>query len=217
MTEAEWLAATDPKPMMSFLTGKASDRKLRLFLTASARLVWDRMPVGEMREAVEVAERYADGLASADQIDDYRGRFYGYVLRGRSSQQADWIRDRDKFPVFTLARMTTYTDQMARTLTTNVNWRDGIGSYHPFLPPIIRDVFGLLPFRPVAFDPAWRTSTVVALARQMYDSRDFSAMPILADALQDAGCDCADLLAHCRGDGPHVRGCWVADLVLGLS
>jgi hypothetical protein len=71
------------------------------------------------------------------------------------------------------------------------------------------------PNRSVRFSPEWRTSTAVALARQMYDSRDFSAMPILADALQDAGCDSADILDHCRGPGPHVRGCWVVDLVLG--
>jgi hypothetical protein len=79
---------------------------------------------------------------------------------------------------------------------------------------IIRDIFGN-PFRPVTFDPDWRTSTAVALAQQMYDSRDFSAMPILADALQDAGCENAEILNHCRGPGPHVRGCWVVDLVLG--
>ena len=79
---------------------------------------------------------------------------------------------------------------------------------------IVRDIFGN-PFRSVSFDPAWRTSTVVALAQQMYDSRDFSAMPILGDALQDAGCDHADILDHCRSAGSHVRGCWVVDLVLG--
>jgi hypothetical protein len=61
----------------------------------------------------------------------------------------------------------------------------------------------------IVINPAWLTSTVLALARQMYDSRDFSAMPILADALQDAGCDNEDILKHCRGPGPHVRGCWV--------
>ena len=65
--------------------------------------------------------------------------------------------------------------------------------------------------------PAWRTDTALSLARQMYESRDFSAMPILADALQDAGCDSDDILNHCRGPGPHVRGCWVVDLVLGKS
>jgi hypothetical protein len=79
---------------------------------------------------------------------------------------------------------------------------------------ILRDIFGN-PFRPITFAPDWCTSTAVALARQMYDSRDFSAMPILADALQDAGCENTDILNHCRGEGPHVRGCWVVDQVLG--
>ncbi|WP_232069915.1 hypothetical protein [Gemmata massiliana] len=78
----------------------------------------------------------------------------------------------------------------------------------------IRDIFEN-PFRPTVFSPEWHTDTVVALARQMYESRDFSAMPILADALQDAGCDNTDVLDHCRGPSPHVRGCWVVDLVLG--
>jgi hypothetical protein len=77
----------------------------------------------------------------------------------------------------------------------------------------VQDVFGN-PFRPVTFSHSWRTDTAVALARQMYESRDFSAMPILADALQDAGCDSDDILTHCRSAGPHVRGCWVVDLVL---
>jgi hypothetical protein len=79
---------------------------------------------------------------------------------------------------------------------------------------VLHDVVGN-PFQPVEFDPAWRTSTVVALAQQMYDSRDFALMPILGDALEDAGCGHADILDHCRSAGPHVRGCWVVDLVLG--
>jgi hypothetical protein len=78
----------------------------------------------------------------------------------------------------------------------------------------VREQFGN-PFRPVAFSKSWRTDTAIALARQMYESRDFGAMPILADAIQEAGCDNDDILSHCRGDGPHVRGCWVVDLVLG--
>jgi hypothetical protein len=79
---------------------------------------------------------------------------------------------------------------------------------------LVRDIFGN-PFRPVTFDPTWRTTTAVQLTQGIYDSRDFSTMPILADALQDAGCDNADILDHCRRPGPHVRGCWVVDLVLG--
>jgi hypothetical protein len=81
------------------------------------------------------------------------------------------------------------------------------------LVPIFRDIVGT-PFHDPAFDLGWRTSAVVAIAEQMYTSRDFAAMPILADALQEAGCDSDGVLSHCRGAGPHVRGCWVIDLIL---
>jgi hypothetical protein len=79
---------------------------------------------------------------------------------------------------------------------------------------LLRDVFGN-PFRPVTADPAWLSSTVTAMARGIYADRAFDRLPILADALQDAGCDHEDVLAHCRGPGPHARGCWVVDLALG--
>ncbi len=80
---------------------------------------------------------------------------------------------------------------------------------------LTHDIFGN-PFRLVPFSPSWRTDTAISLARQMYESREFSAMPILADALQDAGCDNTDILNHCRDTAQvHVRGCWVVDLVLG--
>jgi hypothetical protein len=79
---------------------------------------------------------------------------------------------------------------------------------------VLRDMFGN-PFRPATAAHEWLTSTVCGLAEGIYAERAFDRMPILADALEDAGCDNADILAHCRGDGPHVRGCWVVDLVLG--
>jgi len=79
---------------------------------------------------------------------------------------------------------------------------------------LIRDIFGN-PFRPVAFDPAWRSETAVGIAAGIYEDRAFERMPILADALQEAGCEHADILTHCREPGTHVRGCWVVDLVLG--
>jgi hypothetical protein len=82
---------------------------------------------------------------------------------------------------------------------------------------LIRCIFGN-PFREAAFDPAWRTSAAVALATQMYESRDFGSMAILADALEDAGCDSDDVIAHCRDPkGCHARGCWVVDRVLGKA
>jgi hypothetical protein len=82
-----------------------------------------------------------------------------------------------------------------------------------------RDIFGN-PFRPVAIDPgwlAWSDGTVRKLAQATYDDRRFDLLPILADALEEAGCTDADILAHCRGPGPHVRGCWVVDLLLGKA
>jgi hypothetical protein len=82
--------------------------------------------------------------------------------------------------------------------------------------PLLRCIVGN-PFRPVSIDPSWLTSTVVALVHGIYDDRAFDRLPILADALEDAGCDHPDILGHCRGVGPHARGCWVVDLVLGKS
>lgn len=79
---------------------------------------------------------------------------------------------------------------------------------------LLRCIFGT-PFRPAGFAPTWRSEAAVALARRMYESRDFAAMPDLADALSAAGCADPDVLAHCRGSGPYVRGCWVVDLLLG--
>jgi len=80
-------------------------------------------------------------------------------------------------------------------------------------PALVRDIFGN-PFRPVTLDPAWRTATVVALAETIYTDRAFDRLPILADALEEAGCTSADLLNHCRQPGEHVRGCWALDLLL---
>ena len=81
---------------------------------------------------------------------------------------------------------------------------------------VVRCIFGN-PFQPIEFDPTWRTEAVVALARGLYESRDFSAAPVLADALEDARCADAAVLGHLRGGGGHMRGCFVVDAVLGLS
>lgn len=80
---------------------------------------------------------------------------------------------------------------------------------------LLRDIFGPLPFRPIAIDPRWLTSTVIDLAAAIYEEKAFGRLGILADALMDSGCDSEEIIAHCRGDGPHVRGCWVVDKILG--
>jgi hypothetical protein len=159
MTEAEWLACEDPTPMLEFLKGKASDRKVRLLACVSCRMTWHLIPPAPWQVVVR-----ADGSHSNDAGD------FAHTTRADPQSNA----------------------QQAG---------------------VLRCIFGN-PFCPGSFSPEWRTDTVLALARQVYESRDFGAMPILADALQDAGCDDEDVLSHCRGPGPHVRGCWVVDLVL---
>jgi hypothetical protein len=81
---------------------------------------------------------------------------------------------------------------------------------------LLRDIVGN-PFQPVALTPAWLTLEVVALGRSIYEDRSFARMPELADALERAGCTDANILEHCRAPGPHVRGCWAVDILLGNS
>jgi hypothetical protein len=78
---------------------------------------------------------------------------------------------------------------------------------------LVRDIFN--PFRHSNFDNRWRTAYLVGLARAIYEDRAFERLPILADAVMDAGCEDEQIISHCRSEGPHVRGCWVVDLVLG--
>jgi len=220
VTEAEWLTCDDSVPMIDFLYGNVSDRKLRLFGCACCRRIWHIYDEAA-RHAVEVAEQHADGTATKAEcraveravkyagprvvIDGSAYRAAAHGSRDTAGEHADVQVPHPRYPWAESdydAYRREYLGAFERERLSNIL--------------LLRDIFGN-PFRPVAFDPAWRTDTAVALAAQMYESRDFSVMPILADALQDAGCDNDDILAHCRGDGPHVRGCWVVDLVLGKS
>jgi hypothetical protein len=117
---------------------------------------------------------------------------------------------RDVGPVF------SHPDRAARALRAPFAPRAPVGTERPQrYAELFAEVFGP---EAVAFDPAWRTDTAVAIARAMYDSHEFGAMPILADALQDAGCEDEQILNHCRdANHVHVRGCWVCDLVLSLG
>jgi hypothetical protein len=229
MTEAEWLAATEPSVVPAALHGRASDRKLRLLNVACGRRIWASLPP-DSRNFVEVLEQYADGLVPA-QV---------YLLHWTHAINVAAAADHDPPDTSTYATASvgisnppTVASVFSCLSTAATAMASGFAECAPegeydstftrvremeasWQSQLIRDIFGN-PFRPVAADPTWLTSTVTALARQMYEARDFAAMPILADALQDAGCVHEDILGHCRGDGPHVRGCWVVDLLLGLS
>ena len=173
MTEQEWLQAADPQPMLEFLQGKVSERKLWLFAVACCWSMRHLFTDERSRQAVEAAELDADFLAEKD--------------------SREWL------------VATRWGEDGARFVPA------------PIQAGILHELFGN-PFHPVTLDPAWLAwhgGLLEAMARQMYDSRDFTDMPVLADALEEAGCQDQDILDHCRSEGEHVRGCWVVDLILG--
>ncbi len=229
MTEAEWLAATDPSPMLGFLNGTASDRKLRLLTVAASQHIRHLLPK-RASVAAGVLELYADGLISTAKYReawsdaDIESRMCAQDPPDATTYAVESVLISDP-PTTTSVEyaLSTATFAFGCAAAENVAEQD----YDSVVESgrlraanehccFIRCVFGN-PFRSVAVQSSWLTSTVLELARQMYESRDFSPMPILADALQDAGCDSDDILNHCRGAGPHVRGCWVVDLILGKS
>src|ERR1051325_4994264 len=122
MTEKEWLNCTDPQTMLEFVQGKVSDRKLRLFIVAAARLVWNKLPDGEMREAVNAAEQHADGLVPVALIDEYRGRFYLYGISG-TPENSVWFQSLETIALFAIVRMTTYPSEWLRRLESNGSWK----------------------------------------------------------------------------------------------
>ena len=220
MTEEEWAVSTDPIAMLEAAReslrsdwphGQRTARKRVLFGLACCRLIWPLIEVDDRcRRAFVLTELEIEGRAPASEDEEdavwadlknaYRHPEEGTPVEQMMAASAVADIGSAEFIIGDILRgLEDWGDVAART-------RQVAG--------ILHDIVGN-PFRPMSADPAWLTPTVTALAQQMYDSRDFSALPILADALQDASCDRADVLAHCRGPGPHVRGCWVLDLVLG--
>jgi hypothetical protein len=219
MTEADWLTSTDPRPMLDFLDDRARPRKLRLFACAWAYDFWKAMPDERCREAVVVAERYADGRATgAELLAAYQAatdawRENPFVLAGRHGMGVQSRKGTRAARRAAEAARQAADPAWRVSAAARAVWGQKAAIRYA-LSNYLRDLFGN-PFRRVVFRPSWTTPTVTALARGAYESGDFTVLPILADALQDAGCDEPEVLDHCRGCERHVRGCWVVDLVLG--
>jgi hypothetical protein len=212
MNEAEWLACDDSGPILAFLRGRASERKLRLFACACVRAIAHLMPDKRSHHALQVAERFADGLARQQEMEAAREARLG--AHGDYSGWAtlpDATRAAVEAPSWTARAAMLAVRVGKRTLAYN--------SARSAQAALLRDIFGPLAFRPLPrLNPAWLTwegVTVPKLAASIHDERAFDRLPILADALEEAGCDAAELLAHMRGPRPHVRGCWAVDLLLG--
>ena len=228
MTEQEWLACTDPQPMLEFLRGKASDRKLRLFAVACCRAAEKHLGVGkQVHKLINTCEAYANANRHEMKLLGLFRRAGDEVItaqRGRQHLPAGvpgwtFTGDRcDKGMVLeTIMAACDPKDARAAALNACLIPADALGpdSVNRIQPTLIRDIFSLLPFRSVAVETFWLTFTVRQLAEAIYQDLAFDRLPILADALEDAGCTNADILNHCRQPGEHVRGCWVVDLLTG--
>jgi hypothetical protein len=220
MTEAEWLASTNPEVtflpnppfrlhrMLEYLRDsrkldktRCGRRKLRLFACACYRRYWQAL-AAPARAAVEVAERFADGKATRRERWDAQRRMAPTDVGCLVVDTVDWV-------AAIHAPMVCYRLFCQTPRAAHECWGEEFRQA-----ALVHDIFRN-PFRPVAFEPAWAQPTAVAVAQAIYDGRCFEDMPILADALEDGGCNDADVLAHCRGAGPHVRGCWALDALLG--
>jgi hypothetical protein len=220
VTEAEWLACKNPIQMLEFLQGKASARKHRLFGSACCRNIWKLITSESDRKAVEASEDYADGRIRLKDLKETRER-----TRQDEGSLSHWA-------VMAASRPRVAPAWIAQ-LAADARHQPGI--HHAYAPNsrpspdqcrLLRDINGN-PFRTVSLSPAvlaWHDATVVRLAQAAYEERHMPAgtldngrLAVLADALEEAGCQDPDILGHCRSGGTHVRGCWVIDLILGKT
>src|SRR5262245_16472696 len=225
MTEEQWRSCVSPEAMLHHLTSNASPRKLRLYAVGCCRRIWSQLRDDRSRHAVEVAQRYADGratpaeLTSAERMVASLARLHGEVGSPKAHAMhavggAAWATTR---PSAWLAAWDAAFDarMVARDCIPGTSWeRERL-----YQAELLQDLFGT-PGRAVAIDPSWLAfgdGVVQKLARLIYDEDRFGDLPILADALEDAGCACPEVLEHCRGRAPHFRGCWVVDAVLGYG
>jgi hypothetical protein len=216
MTEAEWLSCDDPWHLLHLVEHLGpSERKTRLFCAAVCRRFWDYLPEASQAILLE-SEMLADGLVPRPPDDMELCQRANAVVAPFDRQYPT-----KKFPNTTVR---TQRDAAAAVCYAVIPDLFGAVSYFWELKPaeraihlqIIRDIFGN-PFRAAVADPSWLAPGVVELAQTIYDERAFNQLLELAVALEGVGCHDADVLAHCRHRGPHVRGCWIVDLILGKS
>ena len=259
MTEAEWLACTDPRRMLFYLFCNCNrpavrayysaevgliepdgrhlevgERKPRLFYCACCRRALPLAPESDIAGPVEVGERLADGLSTDGEWGAARQSARAAVERCRSARRAvdTWV----ALAVSScLEEVWTGGIDSVTQAALAVSEAKHVAPVDGDLPldraelgeqaNLLRCIFGPLPFRSLTIDPAWLAwngGTAVRLARGVYEGRELPSgtlgparMAVLADALEDAGCADPELLGHLRGPGPHVRGCWALDLLLG--
>lgn len=220
---ADWARIDHPLRATQVAEGlgvRLSERKLRLLAVAVGRSEFDWCRNPWFRDALQLAEQWAEGTAprGIDLCRRHLDRIAPPPLLDENVPEDMWYPEdlayqrqqaREQFAWVALAQRCVRADPRLQR-------GDLPRTFRPRVAALIRELLPN-PFRPPTWSPDWLTSTVRDLARTMYESREFSGMPILADALQDAGCEAADILTHCRTPSSHYRGCWVVDAILGKS
>src|SRR5262245_24423407 len=216
MTDEEWRTSADPEEMLRQLRRLKAlrTRPWRLFACACCRRIWDKLD-GKARRAVEVTEDFAqrkatdaDRALAVRRIGSAEGAAVAAV-RLAASPTAYMVTD--GFAAHRRSLDAAVAGVRGRGEATRARAAERV-----VRADLIREVFGN-PFRVAMLDPswlAWNGGLVERLARSIMDERAWDRLPVLGDALEEAGCTDADILAHCRGPGPHVLGCWVVDLLL---
>jgi hypothetical protein len=220
MDEVTWLTTTDPEAMLVHLRTNGpepSDRRMRLFLCACCRYFRDSLHNEAVWEAVSAAEQYADGKDDGAALERAVG---GAVEALAAVEQGD--RTTAQLAGLLALAAAVPPSSGRDPWTTLTEFREGIAArvtaeHRSVAANLLREVVGN-PFRPVTVDPSWlrwQNGLVAKMAWSIYDGRHFAELPVLADALEDAGCGATDILAHLHAPGPHVLGCWALDALLG--
>jgi hypothetical protein len=245
MTERQWLRSRTVGTLLHRLPEGVSDRQLLLFACACARRFWGHLSDPRSRGAVEATEEYAEGRASRRAVREALAAALDAERAVRKDFR--YPECNPAYVAAAVAHLPDFTDQGRERVNAHlayVTWAavraagflpasapcEGIGDLRALAEAVradearaqialLRDVAAGV-FRPVVPEPSWlrwKDGCVGRIARHVYDERCFADLPILADALLDAGCDDEALLTHLRGGGPHVRGCWALDLLLGQA
>jgi hypothetical protein len=233
MTEAEWNACTDPVPMLTFLqtSGRASERKLRLFACACCRRLAPWYLHEASNNALKSAEWYADGKVSRRTCEAAYAK--GQLAVSEISMDGS-SRNLAMVHAAGAAAFAAGTKSGAIAMAiTNAVAAEAVLQTRPRTDAVdtirlvahcdlLRDIVGPRPFRSMTFEASRQTPVVLTLAKAAYGGRllpegilDSARLEVLAAVLEAAGCDDANLLGHLREPGPHCRGCWAIDLILG--
>lgn len=224
MTAAKWAASESPMTMLEFVLQQPSPRKWWLFALACCRTEcavwfkrlssWDRFAA----DALNVFERFIDGRATADGLNAASETAWRIARNGDPDSPSEdfgetsWREHCRRRVAQTIELGRLEPAAVAESMWHHIGASPELDTTHK-LPPLICDIFGN-PFREVAVDSKWLTAGVLQIAQSMDAQARFDGMPDLVNALVDAGCNNEDILNHCRSNEPHVRGCWVVDLLL---